>query len=36
MLIAIAPVVGSAKVAAAAGKILRAFGLAMALEEDGA
>jgi len=33
-LVAISPVVGSARVASAAGKILRAFGLAMALEED--
>ncbi len=33
MLVAIAPVVGSARVASASGKILRAFGLAVALEE---
>jgi 4-carboxymuconolactone decarboxylase len=32
-LIAIAPVVGSARVAAAAGNILRAFGIAMVAEE---
>jgi 4-carboxymuconolactone decarboxylase len=34
-LIAIAPVVGSARVAAAAGNVLRAFGLAEMLEEAG-
>jgi alkylhydroperoxidase/carboxymuconolactone decarboxylase family protein YurZ len=35
-LVAIAPVVGSARVAAAAGNILRAFGIAaLAAEEDG-
>ena len=33
MLIAIAPVVGTARVAAAAGKLLRAFGLAAVIEE---
>ncbi|HKS47298.1 MAG TPA: carboxymuconolactone decarboxylase family protein [Amycolatopsis sp.] len=32
-LIAIAPIVGSARVASAAGKILRAFGFAVAVEE---
>jgi len=36
VLIAISPVVGSARVAAAAGNILRAFGLAAALDDDGA
>ena len=34
-LVAIAPVVGSARIAAAAGNILRAFGIASALEEEG-
>jgi 4-carboxymuconolactone decarboxylase len=34
-LIAIAPVVGSARVAAAAGNVLRAFGLAEMVEEAG-
>ena len=34
VLIAIAPAVGSARVASAAGKILRAFGLAVAMTED--
>jgi alkylhydroperoxidase/carboxymuconolactone decarboxylase family protein YurZ len=34
-IVAITPVVGSARVAAAAGNILRAFGLAAALEDDG-
>lgn len=34
MLIAIAPVVGSARVAAAAGKVLRAFGLAEAVSGE--
>jgi alkylhydroperoxidase/carboxymuconolactone decarboxylase family protein YurZ len=33
MLIAIAPVVGTARVASAAGKVLRAFGLAAVIEE---
>jgi 4-carboxymuconolactone decarboxylase len=33
VLIAIAPVVGSARVASAAGKVLRAYGLALDLEE---
>jgi 4-carboxymuconolactone decarboxylase len=33
-LIAIAPVVGSARVTSAAGNILRAFGIAMAVEDD--
>ncbi len=33
MLIAISPVVGSARVAAAAGNILRAFGIALAAEQ---
>lgn len=33
-LIAIAPVVGSARVASAAGKMLRAYGLAVALDEE--
>lgn len=32
-LIAIAPVIGSARVASAAGKVLRAFGLAAAVED---
>lgn len=34
VLIALAPAIGSARVASAAGKILRAFGLAAALTED--
>ncbi|HEY8280881.1 MAG TPA: carboxymuconolactone decarboxylase [Leifsonia sp.] len=34
VLIAIAPAVGSARVASAAGKILRAFGIAVALAEE--
>ncbi|MEU6645200.1 carboxymuconolactone decarboxylase family protein [Saccharomonospora sp. NPDC046836] len=34
VLIAISPMVGSARVASAAGKILRAFGFAVAAEED--
>lgn len=34
VLVAIAPVVGSARIASAAGKLLRAFGVAVALEED--
>ena len=33
MLIAIAPLVGTARVASAAGKVLRAFGLAAVIEE---
>jgi 4-carboxymuconolactone decarboxylase len=33
-LIAIAPVVGSARVASAAGKVLRAFGLAAAVAQS--
>lgn len=35
VLIAISPVVGSARVASAAGKVLRAYGLAVALDEQG-
>lgn len=34
VMVAIAPVVGSAKIASAAGKILRAFGIAAAVEES--
>ena len=34
MLIAIAPVVGTARVASAAGKVLRAFGLAAVIEDE--
>jgi 4-carboxymuconolactone decarboxylase len=33
-LIAIAPVIGSARVASAAGKVLRAFGLAAVVEDS--
>jgi 4-carboxymuconolactone decarboxylase len=34
VLVAISPIVGTAKVASAAGKILRAFGFAVAAEEE--
>ena len=34
-LVAIAPVVGGARIASAAGKLLRAYGLAEALEDEG-
>jgi alkylhydroperoxidase/carboxymuconolactone decarboxylase family protein YurZ len=34
VLVAIAPVVGSARIASAAGKLLRAFGVADAMEEE--
>jgi hypothetical protein len=34
VLVAISPIVGSARIASAAGKLLRAYGVAQALDEE--